>query len=197
MTKAVSNFLFAQRQVKQQRQPQRQDANAGKTAELQQKGEMEWCRIEKQAQEKLTEIKQARLTQVYEKTAADSPVQMRRKNFEAAISREFSVVMGGLSVVLQQEKDYQRCSYRRTACKALDNYIMEYNLHRRSAGWEEHKNFCRELQSGEKWDESGRVTKYRFDQFGEVAEIYGFLVDPGRFWSYDLVRSKNYGERPL
>ena len=141
-----------------------------------------------------------RLTHAHENTAPNYPAAQWpaiKQHLETAINGEFNGVMAGLSEVMHQEQDYQRCSYRRTACKALDNYIMEYNLRRRSAGWEGHKNFCRELQSGEKWDESGRVTKYRFDQFGEVAEIYGFLVDPGRFWSYDLVRSKNYGERPL
>jgi hypothetical protein len=126
MTKAVSNFIFAQRQAKkQQRQPQRQDANAGKTAELQQKGEVEWCRIQLQAQEKLNEIKQVRLVQARENTAAHSTTY---EHFEGSIKSKFDAVVTGLETVMQQEKDYQRCSYRRTTCKALERYIRQYNF---------------------------------------------------------------------
>ena len=58
--KQVSNFLFAQRQPHQQRQPQRQDSNVGKTAELRKKGEGEWKRIEDKARAKLIEIRTKR-----------------------------------------------------------------------------------------------------------------------------------------
>jgi len=211
MTKSVSNFLFAQRQAKQQqRQPQRQDANAGKTAELQQKGEVEWCRIQQQAQEKLSEIKQVRLVQARENTAADSTAY---EHFEGSIKLEFDAVITGLETVMQQEKDYQRCSYRRTACKALERYIRQYNFVRFTDTPNANKHnpnplltlntdphYRRSLERNgrsEKWQERGNALKYQFDHFGEVTETYRFLVDPGRFWSYDLVRSRQYGERPL
>jgi hypothetical protein len=65
MTKSVSNFLFAQRQSKQQqRQPQRQDANAGKTAQLRKKGEMEWDRFEGLARAKLVDVRAEREKQI-------------------------------------------------------------------------------------------------------------------------------------
>jgi hypothetical protein len=38
LSKQISNFLYAQRQSGQQRQQQRRDNNAGKTAELNKKG---------------------------------------------------------------------------------------------------------------------------------------------------------------
>ena len=86
---------------------------------------MEWCRIQLQAQEKLSEIKQVRLVQARENTAADSTAY---EHFEGSIKREFDAVIIGLETVMQQEKDYQRCSYRRTACTALGRYIRQYNF---------------------------------------------------------------------
>jgi hypothetical protein len=217
MTKSISNFIFAQRQAKQQqRQPQRQDANAGKTAELKQKGEADWCRIEKQAQEKLSEIKQVRLTHAHENTASNYPAAQWpaiKQHLETAINGEFNGVMAGLSEVMHQEQDYQRCSYRRTACKALERYIRQYNFVRFTDTPNANKHnpnplltlntdphYHRPLERNgrsEKWQERGNALKYQFDHFGEVTETYRFLVDPGRFWSYDLVRSRQYGERSL
>ena len=134
-----------------------------------------------------------------------------KQHLETAINGEFKGVMAGLNEVMHQEWDYQSCSYRRTACKALELHIKNYNLARSSDVYEQSPNYRRQLglqvaQSpgycrleSFKWEEKkySNVQKYQFDQFGQVAETHSFLVDPGRFWSYDLVRSRQYGERPL
>jgi hypothetical protein len=63
--------------------------------------------------------------QARENTAADSTAY---EHFEGSIKSEFDAVVTGLETVMQQEKDYQRCNYRRTACKALERYIRQYNF---------------------------------------------------------------------
>ena len=33
-----------------------------------------------------------------------------------------------LQLAMEQEKEYQKCSYRRTACKALQGLVQKFNL---------------------------------------------------------------------
>jgi hypothetical protein len=193
--KQISNFLFAQRQSGQQRQQQRRDNNAGKTAELRKKGEREWKMpvIEDKANEKIAEIKDVRLA------------HNKSTIIQETINKEYVLVQHELNEAVQQEKEYEKCCYRRTACKAIECVIMKYNCARNSelpssdqhwhsdSGW--HNNSW--VGNLYKWGEEHAVKKYRFNQYGTTSEVYKFLVDPGKFWSYDLLRSREYGERPL
>ena len=96
-----------------------------------------------------------------------------------------------VKLAISKEKEYEKCSYRRTACKALESLIMAYNTEWTYLG--DPKPRPRYLGSNEK----GKCTKWVFDHHGQVVSTHALLVDPGTFWSYDLHRSKVYGERPL
>ena len=39
----------------------------------------------------------------------------------------YDLIQEELAEALQQEKEYERCSYRWAACKALDKLIKKYN----------------------------------------------------------------------
>ena len=99
-----------------------------------------------------------------------------------------------IAEALQQEKQYERCSYRRTACKMLERLVSKYN-----SVWcyndqtPEHRAYFPYIE----YKEAENSKQWTFDQYGTVSEEHKFLVDPGRFWSHDLHRSKVYGERPL
>ena len=199
MTKSVSNFLFAQRQSKQQqRQPQRQDANAGKTAQLRKKGEMEWDRFEGLARAKLVDVRAEREKQI--QTRLDSQMQQQiqseRSSTNAAANRkcvesrlmeqvkaEFLNIESEVTEALRMEQEYEHCDYRRTKCKAMQTLISRYNSVK--------------ILEDTKEQEKGACRKYIFDQYGMVTSVFDFLVDPERFFSYDLVRSRDYSERPL
>ena len=134
LAKQVSNFLFAQRQTGQQRQPQRRDLNVGKTAELNKKGEGEWVRIEKLTRSKLAEIRAERENQMEVALAeqAAKPYESQyqeqvRKHHTKEIQQEFENIEESIQEAIQQEKEYELCSYRRTKCKALDGLIFEHN----------------------------------------------------------------------
>jgi hypothetical protein len=192
--KQISNFLFAQRQSGQQRTPQRQDSNAGKTAELRKKGEGEWKMIEDKARAKLSEIRAERERQMERRVLsfqvmypqlASSLVEKTKANWEKQIQTEFNNVDKELQKAMHQEKEYERCDYRRTHCKALQDLIAKHNR-------------CKSDNSTScEFHEEPNSEKYIFNQYGRLESGTKFLVDPERFWSYDLLRSREYGERPL
>jgi len=194
-----------------QYQPQkRHDANSGKVSELRMKSLSEWDRIERLFWEKIKQITAERAQQMevkLEKIRSGEPDMFKNQEFRANAAREkwmrqhyvadrqtpynYDLIQEELAEALQQEKEYEKCNYRRTACKALDNLIKKYNVVWRFETKQEYG------QPQESYVETGNCKKWIFDQFGVVSETYNLLVDPGRFWSYDLHRSKVYGERPL
>ena len=216
LAKQVSNFLFAQRQPHQQRQPQRKDVNVGKTAELNKKGEGEWVRIEELARSKLAEVRAERERQMEDRILElqktyHQPGQTihstARVDWEKQIHEEFVEIEDEIQKAVQQEREYERCDYRRTHCKALNELIVRHNSCKLQI--RDHADHYREINEGNSLSFRGRpeydslleekynCVKYTFDQYGSVLTEAKFLVDPDRFWSYDLLRSKAYGERPL
>jgi len=189
LAKQMSNFMFAQRQPHQQRNAQRQDSNVGKTAELTKKGERGWKRIENQAREKLSEIRAERERQMEERILSLQPEQngispdQARADWEDQIQKEFVKIEDEIQKAMNQEKEYERCDYRRTNCKALQKLISKHNS-------------CKQPEKYGKYEESN-CTKYLFNQYGDVESTTWFLVDPDRFWNYDLKRCTFYSERPL
>ena len=133
LSKQVSNFLFAQRQSGQQRQQQRRDANVGKTAELRKKGEREWKMIEDKAREKLSEIRAERERQMEDRVLSFQEMypqlaSSNKANWEKQIQTEFRNVDKELQKAMHQEKEYERCDYRRTHCKALRDLITTHHI---------------------------------------------------------------------
>ena len=183
MTKAINCFLFADRRTKGSSEGARHRGDAGQdhmVEELRKKSDEEWqrTRIERLTHEKLQEIADERIRQA-EATKADSTqafkgVEQDRQNFDLQVAE-----------AIAEEKDYARCNYRRTTCKALETLIHGYNKIRHHGS------------SFYGYEETGNHTKCRFNQFGSVASKSKFLVDPGRFWSYDLLRTQDYSERPV
>ena len=196
------------------RQILQRDYNSGKVSELRRKSTCEWNRIERLFWEKIKQITAERAQQMevkLEKIRSGKPDMFKNQEFRANAAREkwmrqhyvadgpigrqtpynYDLIQEELAEALQQEKEYERCSYRRTACKALDNLIKKYNVVWRF----EIEQECGQPQQS--YVETGNCKKWIFDQFGVVSETYNLLVDPGQFWSYDLHRSKVYGERPL
>ena len=89
-----------------------------------------------------------------------------------------------MTEALRREKEYEHCDYRRTKCKAMQTLISGYNS-------------VKIIHEDTREREKGACRKYVFDQYGMVTSVFDFLVDPERFFSYDLVRSRDYSERPL
>jgi hypothetical protein len=191
LSKQISNFLFAQRQSGQQRQQQRGDNNLGKTAELNKKGEREWDRIEGLARAKLVEIRTERERQAEQKSEQQNTDSVQWK---ANIEADFDGVEEEIQKAMRQEREYQRCDYRRTHCKALELLVSKYN--RCSHMKQVHHNIYG-MMHGTEYTEAADCVKYSFDHYGMVVQEQEFLVDPERFFSYDLVRARNYNERPL
>ena len=196
------------------------DANSGKVSELRRKSECEWQRIETLLREKLQEIRVERLRQfelmcegIEQKKfcehkilfpwAATSTVEFRE-----SWNRHYSMQHTGcgsetnwlhnpelieteISEALQQEKQYEKCSYRRTACKVLESLVSKYNK-----VWS-YELLAYDLSMRVAYGEATQCKQWTFDQYGLMSEEHIFLVDPGSFWSYDLQRSKVYAERPL
>jgi hypothetical protein len=189
LAKQVSNFLFAQRQPHQQRQPQRQDTNVGKTSELRKKGEGEWKMVEDKARAKLDEIRTVREQQMQAKLAdlSQSQREASEERWKKEIAHQFTSVDAELATAMREERQYEKCDYRRTQCKSLISLITQYNT---ISGGQYDSLFLG-------YKESPGCEKYTFDQYGNTSSVHEFLVDPGKFWSYDLLRSKFYGERPL
>ena len=184
----------------QYQQQKRHDANAGKVSELRMKSLSEWDRIERLFWEKIQQIKAERARQMEVKLEEMRTGQgTGNLEWQANAAKEewmkydfdLDLVAKELAEAIQQEKEYERCSYRRTACKVLDNLIKKYNIVWR---FQTKGEYARPQQTH---IETGNCKKWIFDQFGIVSETYNLLVDPGWFWSYDLHRSKVYGERPL
>ena len=194
LSKQISNFLYAQRQSGQQRQQQRRDNNAGKTAELNKKGEREWERIEGLARAKLVDVRAEREKQIQTRlditTGLGIDAAGNRKHVESMlmgqVKAEFANIENELKEALRMEQEYEHCDYRRTNCKAMQRLISRYNSVKTN-------NIGTSAQHTEK----GACKKYTFDQYGMVTSAFDFLVDPERFFSYDLVRSRDYSERPL
>jgi hypothetical protein len=102
------------------------------------------------------------------------------------VKAEFANIENELKEALRMEQEYEHCDYRRTNCKAMQRLISRYNSVKTN-------NIGTSAQHTEK----GACKKYTFDQYGMVTSAFDFLVDPERFFSYDLVRSRDYSERPL
>jgi hypothetical protein len=190
MAKAVNSFLFANKRasgVSVGAHNQREAARA--VEELRVRSDGEWQRTETQARDMLSSISAERIMQA--EALEDVDKVARRQNLELA-AKEAEGMEAELQQALVQEREYQRCPYRRTGCKALEHLINRYNTPR---NWKRIVN--NERHSSGKWLERGSNQKFRFDQYGAVKQTYELLVDPGRFWSYDLLRSYDYGERPL
>ena len=116
---------------------------------------------------------------------ASSLVEKTKANWEKQIQTEFNNVDKELQKAMHQEKEYERCDYRRTHCKALQDLIAKHNR-------------CKSDNSTScEFHEEPNSEKYIFNQYGRLESGTKFLVDPERFWSYDLLRSREYGERPL
>jgi hypothetical protein len=97
-----------------------------------------------------------------------------------------------IAEALQQEKQYEKCNYRRTACKVIECLVGKYNT-----VWSYKVQTWNPTCVRVAYGEVTKCKQWTFDQHGLVSKEHEFLVDPGRFWSYDLHRSKVYGERPL
>ena len=193
LSKQISNFLFAQRQPGQQRQQQRRDNNVGKTAELNKKGEREWDRIEGLARAKLVDIRTERERQAEQKSEQQN-LNTDSVQWKAKIEADFDGVEEEIQKAMRQEREYQRCDYRRTHCKALELLISKYN---RCSHMEQVHHSIYGMMHGTEYTEAADCVKYSFDHYGMVVQEQEFLVDPDRFFSYDLVRSRSYSERPL
>jgi hypothetical protein len=188
----------------------------GKTAELNKKGEGEWVRIEELARSKLAEVRAERERQMEDRILElqktyHQPGQTihstARVDWEKQIHEEFVEIEDEIQKAVQQEREYERCDYRRTHCKALNELIVRHNSCKLQI--RDHADHYREINEGNSLSFRGRpeydslleekynCVKYTFDQYGSVLTEAKFLVDPDRFWSYDLLRSKTYGERPL
>ena len=172
MAKALNGFLFANKRASGSSGDTRHQ-NAGKVEELRVRSDFEFDRMEQQAREKLAAIRCTRLE------AAPARLQQN-------IEKEFANMEEELQLAMEQEKEYQKCSYRRTACKALQGLVQKFNLCRQYGRYTvPHAQFA---QYGE-YKETTNFVKCSFNQLGEVATCYHLLVDPGRFWSYDLVNT--------
>ena len=194
----------------------------GKTAELRKKGEGEWKMVEDKARAKLTEIKTERERQIEERILglqkkypqSPSSAQKAKEDFEKQIQDEFTDIDEGIQKAMHKEKEYERCDYRRTHCQALQDLICLHNSCRvgmksDSSGYmfinegieaDTDARYQRLKSIGgfsDGYKESSNCTKYLFNQYGDVEYERKFLVDPDRFWNYDLMRSKIYSERPL
>ena len=191
LSRQVSNFLFAQRQSGQQRQQQRRDNNVGKTAELRKKGEREWKMIEDKARAKLSEIRAERERQA-EQNSEQQNTDLEQWN--AQIKADFNDVDEEIQKAMRQEREYERCDYRRTHCKALELLVGKHN---RCSHMKQVHHSMYGVVHGTGYTEAADCVKYSFDHYGMVVQEQEFLVDPERFFSYDLVRSNNYSERPL
>ena len=129
--------------------------------------------------------------------------QHRRVNSRAQIqsngmhkSRQTLIngVDGEIQKAMRQEREYERCDYRRTHCKALELLVSKYN---RCSHMKQMHHSMYGVVQGTAYTEAADCVKYSFDHYGMIVQEHEFLVDPERFFSYDLVRSKNYSERPL
>ena len=117
---------------------------------------------------------------------------------------------------MHKGKEYERCDYRRTHCKALEKLIDLHNSQRAGIKNDSRRcgymlinegteaatdGRCEQLRHmggfSDEYKESSHCTKYLFSHYGDVEYERKFLVDPDRFWNYDLMRSKIYSERPL
>ena len=150
--------------------------------------------IEDKARAKLSEIRAERERQMEERMLAlqetyghcSSHTEKARKAWESQVKDEFADIEKAVQKAMHTEKEYERCDYRRTHCKALESLIALHNK-------------CKivDWTSRSQDVENTKCNKYIFNQYGNVESETKFLVDPERFWSYDLLRSKEYGERPL
>jgi hypothetical protein len=187
---------------------QKHHPDSDRVSELRHKSQGEWECLETQARDKLAEIAKERQRQMETKLAEISKVdEVRAVAKERWMNQEKIIwdsecMQTELAEAIEQEREYEKCSYRRTACKALENLIKKYNSIR---------TFLKETNRignfgigdfqlgnfGKDYVETGTCKRWVFDHYGEIAGTHKLLVDPGRFWSYDLQRSRIYGERPL
>jgi hypothetical protein len=191
LNEQINNFLFAQRQTGQQRQSQRRDNNVGKTTGLRTKGEGEWNRIEGSVRQKLGDIRTERERQAAQKSEQQGTDS---EQWNAQIETDFNGVNKLNQKAMRQEREYERCDYRRMNCKALELLVSKYN---RCNHMKQVHHSMYGVVHGTGYTEAADCVKYSFDHYGMAVQEQEFLVDPERFVSYDLVRSKNYSERPL
>ena len=148
------------------------------------------------ARAKLQQIQVAREQQIQEKlqhiTAARSRGEAETE-WRKQVKEEFDGIEDELAEAFRAEKEYERCDYRRTSCKALQSLIEKHNqlkqMHRAPS--------MQYMHSWEGYRETAGCKKFVFDHYGAVSAEKEFLVDPESFFPYDLVRSRSYSERPL
>lgn len=184
MTKAVSSFLFADRRAKGSSEGARHRGTGRADEELRFKAEGEWERLERLAGEKITEIVSMRIAQAPDQTHSKILDQFRFGG--GIIDRE-------IQEAIVKMRTYEKCPHRRTSCKALEQLVHKYNSSEPVKVLKNPGAF-----NGGIWVEPSPSFKmFKFTHLGEPYEQKPVWVDPGRFQSYDLLRSENYSERPL
>jgi hypothetical protein len=217
MTKAINSFLFADRRTKGSSEGARhRGASVRADEELRRKTDQEWERIERLARAKIDEIKSVRLGRINqteftqgildhikltEDHKFDALVEGMRKMF-LVIEDQFcqQKIDEQIRTAMRQEEAYEKCAHRRTTCKALEDLIGSYNSQQKvtvTVGIHHHNGWSMSVEQAELSEREPSVEAYKFNQIGRRVSTENVWVDPGRFWSYDLLRMQDYAERPL
>ena len=144
---------------------------------------------------KLLQIQVAREQQIQEKLQQITAMRSRgeaKAKWRDQVKEDFVSIEDELAEAFRAKKEHERCGYRRTSCKALQNLIAKHNPLKQM-----HGTSSTYTHSREGYTETAGCKKYVFDHYGAVSDEKEFLVDPEIFFSYDLVRARNYNERPL
>jgi hypothetical protein len=90
--------------------------------------------MDQAAIEKVAEIKSVRLDQMNTEIVYDVVYRTygeRSKEIKVELTKfvedSFAGSKRGLKEAMVKEREYQKCCYRRTACKELEKYILGYN----------------------------------------------------------------------
>ena len=197
LARGISNFLFAQQRANGRSADAQHRGAAGKESELRRKSDAEFERVERLLREKLAEIQTARVQQAVERGGQQLADTIQQQYEGEKIEEQIRDAMAA-------ERQYEHCSYKRTACKAAEDLVLKYNQVRSAFEYESENRWqykCVDAEDGKQWAavyyEKPGHKAFQFNQLGSVASQWGLLADPGRFWSYDLRRTQEYGERPL
>lgn len=235
MAKSVNSFLFANRRTCGLSAGARFRSGAARSAraaeELRPRAQGEWERLKRQADHKLVEIQCARLQSVeqmelgstshwdpqfvVDQASVAQEVELAKERIASKVMAEYSALIDD---AIAQEQAYEKCVNRRTNCKALQDLVASYNATSHGPITITVKGCIKRIGSFRPVAHSEKVMltmpqpsvlAYQFDVQGRVAETYQFWIDPGRFWSYDLVQVRNicvdgrlqrdlvFSERPL
>merc|ERR1712166_561904 len=101
-----------------------------------------------------------------------------KADWQRQVQEEFKDIDGEIQKAIHKEKEYERCDYRRTHCKALNQLIVRHNsckfgIRSNQGHYSEiHALGLERLQACHGYDscyeEESNCVKYTFDQYGSV-----------------------------